>query len=733
MKTIQSGCIYKHTNDGREFRVLLIDAIGNIAVCVRLGCASARPKQLALDELNTALKRGGLIKVTEVGAPDEMNPGLLSDAAKKRFAVVLQPALEKLLAPGYLALSEKCLWKEIKTVADEINLSAVQERQKPITASGLNAVLTKVLQAGGRMTAGIPRWHKGGVFPAVTDDHHAVARPTSQRNSLSVGQDVIRKIRASVKKHLVGDRTWVEAYDLFKDQYYTVGITRSRGKDVPVHRPDSEIPSLQQYYRHGKKALPRSERLKNQHGERAFQLNHRGKPKGQSVEGVLPGVTAELDWTISDIVGVRRGNRLSIGRFIIYVVIDKFSGQILSVHLSMHSGRFDEAARAILLCLEDKVELCAKYGLKIEKGDWDVADLFNELVTDKGEVDSFKASPIGTGLGIHVEHTPGRRPDQKGTCESFFRIVRWLLRRLRGATSGFRQRLEKDPRITAIYDFDDIYHMLLALVVKMNGRVRRRQALPEGLDVVGVLNVPKDLWAWAKESGCTRQFSLETARLQLMPCLHCSVTAEGIYLSASKVRTLNARGLENLGVIPPSDDAEDDGAKLKSTNPDRLLYALPKELNAEEWLVEGRAQAFPVEISVDTAGVDVVYLRHRRQGEAPKLYPLHLAEGQDAWKGLSWQEFCILSTQRRRNLRQYTEGEQRILSAWFNKVIGDRTSLAARKTAEARDGMTDAELKSHIALNRILEMADDAPPSASTGANAEPKPYVERIADAWRN
>lgn len=736
MKTIQCGLIYRRIPGNEEFRVLLVDPICNITVCIRLHSRSARPEKLQLDELNHALSRDALIPVKEAEHTDEINTELLSPAAANRYDKIWRPALGRLLAPGYLALAERCLWPDIQAVAQSTNESAAKDKFRPITTAHLNIVLTKVLQAGGRLTAAIPQWHRGGRNPLVADADHAIAKPTNQPNSFKMSAAEVGKIRASVKKHLVGDATWVDAYDAFLEENYATEIRRTRGKDVVVVKPEGQRPSLQQYYRHGLKALPRSERLKNKHGEHRFMVDFRGKPKGQSAEGVLPGVTAEIDWTISDIVGVRRGNRLSIGRFIIYVVIDKFSGMILAVYLTMHNGRFDEAARAILQCLENKVELCKKFDLEIEPGDWDVEELFHQLVSDKGEIDSFKAAPLVSSLGIHIEHTPARRPDLKGGAESFFAIVRWLLRRLRGGTSGVRQRLEKDPRITAIYDFDDIYHMLLALAVKLNARTRRRQALPAGVDPTTVANVPRDLWRWAKESGCTRQFSLESARLHLLPTLWFRVTSEGIYVPAARIRRLNARGLDNLGVDVP-EVASDKSATADRTNPDRLLYSLPTDIpddiDANEWLTKAREHTYPAEIAIDTTTVDRVLLRHRRQGKPTLLVELQLAPGQEAWAGLSWQEYCILSTQRRRSLGKFEAGEQELLNRWFRKVVDDRTALAAAKSAEARAEVSDADLKANIALNRLLEMAEEHGRSSATPNHETEASFVQDVDAIWNN
>jgi hypothetical protein len=277
---------------------------------------------------------------------------------------------------------------------------------------------------------------------------------------------------------------------------------------------------------------------------------------------IYPGVHGDIDWTLSDIVGVTRCGRLSIGRFAVYAIVDRQCGAIMSAYLTMASGSAHEAGRAILLCLEDKVELCARYGLKIERNQWDMQALMRELTCDRGEIDSWKATGLGTGLGIHLEYCPARRPDLKGTIESFFRVLRFLLRRLRGGTSGFRERLKDHPNVTAIYDFDQVYKLVLMLAVAFNARIRRRQALSTGMVASGTLPIPNEIWKWGKDRGCMRETPIEDARLGALPVHFGSVTAEGI-----KIKKLRY-------VVPDFDPASPDG------------------IDANEWLVRARKGAW---------------------------------------------------------------------------------------------------------------------------------------------
>ncbi len=223
--------------------------------------------------------------------------------------------------------------------------------------------------------------------------------------------------------------------------------------------------------------VPLRERLQLQFGKRIVQTDHRGAPVGQSAPALYPGFVGEIDWSILDNVGVARGSRLSFGRLIVYAVSDAHCGALLSGYATLFSGSVKEAGAALVQCLEDKVDLCAKYGLKITRDQWDMQSLPVELRCDKGEINSWKATGLGTALGMKLEFCPSRRPDMKGTVESFFRVLGYEMRRLRGGTSGMRERLKDHPNVTAIYDFDQLQRLIFTLIIRFNARVRRRQAL----------------------------------------------------------------------------------------------------------------------------------------------------------------------------------------------------------------------------------------------------------------
>jgi hypothetical protein len=374
---------------------------------------------------------------------------------------------------------------------------------------------------------------------------------------------------------------------------------------------------------------------------------------------------------------VRRNNRSSIGRLVVYAIVDRASGIVLSIYITLSTGQWDEAARAILICVEDKVDLCAQHSIKITPEKWPVNHLFDTLISDKGEIDSWKATPIGTGLGIKLIHTLSKRPDTKGGIEAFMKVINYLLlRKAPGATTGLRQRCTEDARVTAIYDFEQVNTLLHAFVVLWNQRIRHRQPLTKGMVAAGVLPVPSKIWKWAEDSGCLRTANLEETRMHLLPWHEASITEYGFSI----------KGLKYL--IPDVDPKT------------------PWGIEANEWLAKARIKRAKISLAIDPSTVGHVWFRHAVRGKAPVLIKCHLSPGQDGFYNFSWEEYRLFREKIKTGLKDYKNGELARVKDELSAIVKSVTREAAEKTAAARDGLTKAAQIIGINENRRAEIEE---------------------------
>lgn len=689
---IEANTVYEVVSTKQRIRVLETYPIENIAIVIRMGVRLDRPRPAELSGLTDKLSFSGIVPVYGQSLnPDEF----LSDhqiAHRDKMMGVIQPIVDLDL----FELATGDFWKHITDAAKAADLS-------PNCVYG---TLTRYFQGGCCKAAITPRWKDRGRHRSDEGNKTADYRPTKQPGCFGLTPSDIQKIKKGADHFYKGDATWPSAYNLFLKEFYLSHIEiDNQGREVKRALPADKCPSDWQFYRIGRRHLKTIGRLVAKLGQRGFELTGRGKPGSQAARGLYPGWTAEIDWTLTDVVAVRRRDRTSIGRLAVYAIVDRFSGMILSVYLTMSTGSWEEAARAILTCMEDKREVCARANYRLPKPeDWAVAHSFRLLISDKGEVDSWKSTPIGTGLGIKIKHTIRKRPDGKGTIEAVMKVINYMLyRRLPGATTGIRRRCEDDPRVTAEYDFDQLNELLHAFVVYWNKRIRRRQPMTKGMFDDGVIPAPNHIWKWGADNGCLRAPNLANARLQLLPWQTASVTEHGFVL----------QGLRYL--IPDIDPGS------------------PQGIEANEWLAKARQERWEIPLGIDLSTVSFVWLRHAARGRAPIMTQCPLAPGQDGYAHLSWEEWRLHRQSLKITLDAYKKGELRAAEENFAAVAARLAEEAAAKTGAARQGLSKADQKSNVGANRDHEKREHGATALSTGQAAKTTNVVRAYfdKDSW--
>ena len=153
-------------------------------------------------------------------------------------------------------------------------------------------------------------------------------------------------------------------------------------------------------------------------GIKKYQRNHRPL-LGDNVQEFAKSVgIGMIDSTICDVYLINDSGNL-IGRPILTACVDAYSNFCCGYNLTWEGGMY--SLRGLMLnIIEDKVEHCKKYGIIIEKSQWDCNMLPATLVTDMGtEYTSGNFEQI-VELGIKVINLPSFRPELKGSIEKFF-------------------------------------------------------------------------------------------------------------------------------------------------------------------------------------------------------------------------------------------------------------------------------------------------------------------------
>lgn len=179
-----------------------------------------------------------------------------------------------------------------------------------------------------------------------------------------------------------------------------------------------------------------------------YQRNHRPL-LGDGVQEFAPSIgVGMLDATICDIYLVDDAGNL-IGRPILTACVDAFSGLCCGYSLSWEGGIY--SLRSLMVnVIADKVEWCKKFGISIQKEDWECSQLPATLVTDMGsEYKSANFEQLAE-LGVTIVNLPSFRPELKGVVEKFFDLMQDCCLRINGFCDAYLFKLRAIERQSPI-------------------------------------------------------------------------------------------------------------------------------------------------------------------------------------------------------------------------------------------------------------------------------------------
>jgi len=252
----------------------------------------------------------------------------------------------------------------------------------------------------------------------------------------------------------------------------------------------------------------------------------------------------QIDATVLDVyIRSRRNRRLIIGRPTLYVVIDVFSRMIVGIYVGLESPSWVAAMMALANAAKPKAEFCRSIGVDIESHEWPAQHIPFVVAGDRGEMLAAKVDPVLLQFNIVVENAAPYRADWKGVVEARFRILPAIFKPYVPGyvETDFRQRGAPDYRAEAVLDLDDLYKIVVNLILHYNNH-HALEDYPRhpGLTEDNIPSVPLDLWNWgiANLSGTPRPPLLDRFHFALMPKQRASVTPQGILFEGRLTRAL---------------------------------------------------------------------------------------------------------------------------------------------------------------------------------------------------
>jgi len=327
----------------------------------------------------------------------------------------------------------------------------------------------------------------------------ALFAPTGQRSRgrkpennryepMAITAEVRAKILAVARTFLLKDQSKsmrATSAEVLREMF---GIRDDKGKllegpDGEALLPDEgKYPSDHQVRYLLRRAIPASELIRKRVSAAEHTNNYAANLGTVFDDCTGPGDIYEIDATRADIWLVAKGDRKTIiGRATLYLVVDRDTGLIVGIHLSLAPPSMEEAKQAYLSVFGDWEALCKRYRVKY------VAKAFpaqgvgcNRIVMDRGEGVSLKSDIFCDGLDIEMTNPPARHAKKKTRVEGSIRLVQMPIQdNAAGYTfpKTFKLRQSKAYDKDASLTFDELYAIFLNVVIKTNlkSRVDSRQ------------------------------------------------------------------------------------------------------------------------------------------------------------------------------------------------------------------------------------------------------------------
>ena len=262
-----------------------------------------------------------------------------------------------------------------------------------------------------------------------------------------------------------------------------------------------EYPSFYQFRYFYRKTRKMQNFYISRDGLKNYQRNNRPLI-GEGVQEFAPAVgVGMLDATVCDIYLINDEGNL-VGRPILTACIDAYSSLCCGYSLTWEGGVY--SLRGLMLnIIADKVTWCRRYGISIQKEDWDCDRLPGTFVTDMGsEYKSENFEQIAE-LGVTVVNLPSYRPELKGLVEKFFDLIQEMYKKhLKGKgviEPDYQERGVHDYRKDACLTMMDFEEIILRCMIYYNSqRIIENFPYTEAMIADKVKPYASCIWEWGK-------------------------------------------------------------------------------------------------------------------------------------------------------------------------------------------------------------------------------------------
>ena len=355
-------------------------------------------------------------------------------------------------------------------------------------------------------------------------------------NALGKGVPLTDEIRTyfdeAIKDFLIGRaKTKKDAYMTMIEKHFINEEETPTGIRVSV-LPDNLRPTLKQFLNYTRVRVPQEEIDKAKTSARE-QRNNKRLLLSDNLQGVMgPGDLWEVDECEIDLSLVSVENpSVTVGRPIVYVMIDVYTRMIVAYSVAFDNNSVLGITNCFLNLLDDKQELCNRFGIQIGANEWPSKILPLRLRSDYGaEYISHAMDTICCKLGVAKELVSPATGSLKGQVEQLFHQIHAAQNSLLEGKGLIEKRYDSNHHQEATLNIQEFEAVLLTYIVGHNRKYMEKYPLTKDMRQQNVEPCPIDLWKYGVSlNGSPRPITNEVMfRHSLLLPVKASVGRAGI-------------------------------------------------------------------------------------------------------------------------------------------------------------------------------------------------------------
>jgi Mu transposase, C-terminal./Integrase core domain. len=351
---------------------------------------------------------------------------------------------------------------------------------------------------------------------------------------INIDETTLNIIKMSVKLFYLKKekKSLAESYRYMLRKFFSDRVTFN-GEEKILVWDKSRIPTYRQfvywyhYLENGSKSIIKRE------SKKYYDLHDREILSNSTRDTFGPGSRYEIDATVGDIYLLSIvNNKKIIGRPVIYVVIDVFSRLICGLYVGLEGPSWIGAMMALDNVVEDKVEFCYKYEIKITNKDWPNSYLPEKVLADRGEFEGYNAENLINNLNIKSENTPPYRGDLKGIVERNFRSINEHIKHMTpGAIQKqYRERGDRHYALDAKLNMKEFTAIIIHEILNHNNSITNNYPSEIQMIIDEIKPIPNLIWNWGIQNRkCAFKYKeRDIVRLNLMYKKRVTITRRGI-------------------------------------------------------------------------------------------------------------------------------------------------------------------------------------------------------------